>query len=118
MNTIGNKIRLLREEKGFSQENLASALDITQSNYARLEKDDNRISVPRLIIIARTLETTVAELVGEKLHNIVNQNNNHEANTYLQSTFHSDKDHIQTLKNEIEYLKNIVDNLLKSKVVI
>ena len=40
MNTIGNKIRLLREEKGFSQENLASALDITQSNYARLEKDD------------------------------------------------------------------------------
>ena len=37
MNTIGNKIRLLREEKGLSQENLAVALDITQSNYARLE---------------------------------------------------------------------------------
>ena len=114
MNTIGNKIRLLREEKGFSQENLASALDITQSNYARLEKDDNRISVPRLIIIARTLETTVAELVGEKSHNIVNQNNNHEANTYLQSTFHSDKDHIQTLKVEVEYLKKMVDTLLKN----
>jgi transcriptional regulator with XRE-family HTH domain len=65
MNPIGNKIRLLREEKGLSQENLASALDITQSNYARLEKDDNRISVPRLIIIANTLETTVTELVGE-----------------------------------------------------
>ena len=113
MNTIGNKIRLLRDEKGFSQENLASALDITQSNYARLEKDDNRISVTRLIIIAKALETTVAELVGEKANNVVNQTNNHEANTYLQSTFHSDKDHIQTLKDKIEYLKKIVDNLLK-----
>jgi transcriptional regulator with XRE-family HTH domain len=76
MNAIGNKIRLLREEKGLSQENLASALDITQSNYARLEKDDNRISVPRLIIIASTLETTVTELVGEKANTVVNQNNN------------------------------------------
>jgi transcriptional regulator with XRE-family HTH domain len=113
MNTIGNKIRLLRDEKGFSQENLASALDITQSNYARLEKDDNRISVTRLIIIAKALETTVAELVGEKANNVVNQNNNHEANTYLQSTFHSDKIHIQTLKDEVEYLKKVVDTLLK-----
>jgi transcriptional regulator with XRE-family HTH domain len=113
MNTIGNKIRLLREEKGFSQENLASALAITQSNYARLEKDDNRISVPRLIIIANALETTVTELVGEKANTVINQNNNNEANTYLQSTFHSDKDHIQTLKNEVEYLKKMVDSLLQ-----
>ena len=111
MNAIGNKIRLLREEKGLSQENLASALDITQSNYARLEKDDNRISVPRLIIIANTLETTVTELVGEKANTVVNQNNQ-EANTYLQNTFQADKDHIQTLKDEIEYLKKMVDTFL------
>lgn len=113
MNAIGNKIRILREEKGFSQENLASALDITQSNYARLEKDDNRISVPRLIIIANALETSVAELVGEKANNVVNQNNNHEAVTYLQSNFQADKDHIQTLKDEIEYLKKMVDKFLE-----
>jgi transcriptional regulator with XRE-family HTH domain len=113
MNTIGNKIRLLREEKGFSQENLASALDITQSNYARLEKDDNRISVPRLIIIANTLETTVTELVGEKANTVVNQNTQRDAFAYFQSTFQTDKEHIQTLKDEIEYLKKMVDNLLK-----
>ena len=112
LNSIGNKIRLLREEKGFSQENMANALDITQSNYARLEKDDNRISVPRLIIIAKTLETTVTELVGEKANNVVNQNNNHEAVTYLQSTFQSDKEHIQTLKDEIEYLKKLLDKYI------
>jgi transcriptional regulator with XRE-family HTH domain len=113
MNIIGNKIRLLREEKGLSQENLASYLEITQSNYARLEKDDNRISVPRLLIIAKTLETTVSEIVGEKANTIVNQNNNHEAITYLQSTFQSDKDHIQTLRSEIEYLKKMLDKFIK-----
>lgn len=112
MNAIGNKIRLLREEKGLSQENLASALDITQSNYARLEKDDNRISVPRLIIIAKTLETTVTELVGEKPNTVVNQNTQRDAFAYFQSTFQSDKEHIQTLKDEIEYLKKMVDKFL------
>ena len=112
MNLIGNKIRLMRDVKGLSQENMANALDITQSNYARLEKDDNRISVPRLIIIAKTLETTVTELVGEKANNVVNQNNNHEAVTYLQSTFQSDKEHIQTLKDEIEYLKKLLDKYI------
>ena len=113
MNLIGNKIRLLREEKGLSQENLAAALDITQSNYARLEKDDNRISVTRLIIIAKTLETTVTELVGEKANNVVNQNHNHEAITYLNANFQADKDHINTIKEEIEYLKKMLDRCIE-----
>ncbi len=113
MNLIGNKIRLLREEKGFSQENMAHELDITQSNYARLEKDDNRISVTRLIVIAKTLETTVTELVGEKANNVVNQNHNHEAVTYLNANFQADKDHIVTLKDEIEYLKKMVDRCME-----
>lgn len=92
---------------------MASALDITQSNYARLEKDDNRISVPRLIIIAKTLETTVTELVGEKPNTVVNQNTQRDAFAYFQSTFQSDKEHIQTLKDEIEYLKKMVDKFLE-----
>ena len=87
-------------------------MDITQSNYARLEKDDNRISVPRLIIIARTLETTVTELVGEKAKTVVNHNHNHEVVTYLHANFQADKEHIQTLKDEIEYLKKMVDRFL------
>ena len=113
MNTVGNKIRLVREERGLSQENMAVSLDMTQSNYARLEKDDNRISVPRLIVIAKTLDISVTELVGEKANNVVNQSNNQEAVTYLQSNFQADREHIQTLKDEIEYLKKIVAKFLE-----
>jgi tRNA(Phe) wybutosine-synthesizing methylase Tyw3 len=91
---------------------LAAELDIIQSNYARLEKDDNRLSVPRLIVIAKTLETTVTELVREKANTVVNQNHNNEAVTYLHANFQADKEHIQTLKDEIEYLKKMVDRFL------
>ena len=38
MNNIGNKIRILREQKGYSQESLAQELGLTQPSYARLEK--------------------------------------------------------------------------------
>jgi tRNA(Phe) wybutosine-synthesizing methylase Tyw3 len=58
------------------------------------------------------LETTVTELVGEKANNVVNQNNNHEAITYLNANFQADREHIQTLKDEIEYLKKMVDKFL------
>ena len=92
---------------------MAAELDIIQSNYARLEKDDNRLSVPRLIVIARTLETTVTELVGEKPNTVVNQNTQRDAFAYFQSTFQSDKEHIQTLKDEIEYLKKMVDKFME-----
>jgi transcriptional regulator with XRE-family HTH domain len=95
------------------QENIAVSLDMTQSNYARLEKDDNRISVPRLLVIAKTLDISVTELVGEKANTIVNQNTQRDAFAYFQSTFQSDKEHIQTLKDEIEYLKKMVDKFLE-----
>jgi transcriptional regulator with XRE-family HTH domain len=113
MNTIGNKIRLLREERGLSQENMASALEMTQSNYARLEKDDNRISVPRLIIIAKTLETTVTEIVGEKPNTVVNQNTQRDAFAYFQSNFQADREHIQTLKDENAYLKKMLEKVME-----
>ncbi len=113
MNTIGNKIRLLREERGLSQENMAAALEMTQSNYARLEKDDNRISVSRLIIIAKTLDITITELVGEKANNVVNQHNNQEAVTYLHTNFQADREHIQSLKDENAYLKKMLEKVME-----
>ena len=66
-NTVGSRIKKIREEKGIIQEDMAAVIGVTQSNYGRLEKDDERISVPRLLLIAKTLEVTVDELLfGEK----------------------------------------------------
>ncbi|WP_338409763.1 helix-turn-helix transcriptional regulator [uncultured Flavobacterium sp.] len=73
MNEIGHKIKLLRIKKGLSQENLANELGITQPSYARLEKEDNRLKITRLIQIANMLEVRVEELIDTNLQNNVVQ---------------------------------------------
>lgn len=111
-NKIGNKIRLLREQRGLSQDNLALSLGITQPSYARLEKDDDRINITRLIQIASLLKTTVGELIDEKTQKVSNQNNNETAYAYNADTIgtivNADKEHIQSLKEEIAFLKELV----------
>ncbi len=101
MNTIGNKIRQTRESKGFSQEAMAGELNITQPTYARIEKDDKRITITRLIHIANVLHTSVAELINEKNAKVINQQNSENPQAYVDVVINADKLHIETLKNEI-----------------
>lgn len=105
MNEIGDRIRIIRGQRGLSQENLAQELGITQPSYARLEKDDERISIARLIHIARILKTTVSKLVNEKTGKVINQQNSQNPSAYVDSIIHADKEHIKSLKEEIAYLR-------------
>lgn len=113
MNNIGNKIRVLREQKGYSQESLAQELGLTQPSYARLEKQDERISITRLMQIAKVLKTSVAELIDEKTQKISHQNNNDVANSYnadtINTIINADKEHIATLKEEISFLRVLLE---------
>ena len=112
MYIVKNKTCTLREQKGISQENLAFDLGITQPYYARLEKDDDKISITRLIQIANILKTNVSELIDEKTQKVSHQNNNETANSYnvdtINSIFNADKDHINTLKDEILFLRTLL----------
>ncbi|WP_396190825.1 helix-turn-helix domain-containing protein [Flavobacterium sp.] len=112
MNVIGDKIRILRETKGLSQDNIASELGITQPSYARLEKDDERISITRLIHIAQILKSSVAELIDERVQKVINQQNSENSMAYnvdtINTIINADKDHIQTLKDEITFLREII----------
>lgn len=110
MNDIGNKIRELREKRGLSQEYIASELGITQPSYARLEKEDERINITRLINIAGILKTTVSELINEKTGKVINQQNSENPNAYVDTVIKSDKEHIQTLREEIAFLRKLVGN--------
>jgi len=65
MNTIGSKIRDLRVKKGFSQQNFAQELGISQPSYARLEQDDSRITITRLIAIATLLDINASKLLDD-----------------------------------------------------
>lgn len=98
MNKVGATIRKIREQKGFSQENMSLELGISQPSYARLEKKDDRISIPRLIQIAKILETNVSKLINEK----------------EDESFKSESEHIQSLKDEITFLRKLLKHQKKA----
>ncbi len=113
-NTIGTRIKKVRENKGISQESMALELDITQSNYGRLEKEDNRLTVPKIQKIAKVLDITISYLFDEKSAKIINQHNNDSAQSQhaynVDTIINADKEHITSLKEEITYLRDLVKN--------
>lgn len=117
---IGTKIKKLRELKNLTQEHMASVIGVTQSAYSRLELGETEITYSKLERIAGELgmkpEEVIAfneSMVFNVMHNqtgngLIIQNNslnNEERELY--------KLQIETLKEEVAYLKKIIDNLLK-----
>jgi transcriptional regulator with XRE-family HTH domain len=62
---IGEKIRLIRISKGYSQEYMAFMLNISQGTYSKLEKDSIEITIQRLLSIAEILEVNITELLPD-----------------------------------------------------
>ena len=72
--SIGNKVRRYREAKGFSQEDLALRLDVTQGTISNIESDK---SIPNSILlnnIAKALEVDLNDIVNDAVQ--VNISNN------------------------------------------
>lgn len=96
MNNIGHRIRRFREEKGFSQEYMALELEISQASYARLESQESRLDVQRLIRIAKILQVHFAQLIGEEPQNIFHQNNekSNQVNGFVQNLYQESQETI------------------------
>jgi transcriptional regulator with XRE-family HTH domain len=61
---VKDRIKKLRELKGFTQTQLAQKLNMTVRNYQNLENGDKDISFSELQIIADALEMSIASLVS------------------------------------------------------
>jgi len=110
MNTIGTRIRKIREERGIKQESIADEMGITQSSYGRLEKDDNRLTATKLIKISEILNVSVSILFGEKATNVIHENKGDNAQAQIGTFVQQDKEHIESLKEEIKFLRKILED--------
>ena len=108
MNYVGAKIKKHREERGITQEYIANEMSITQSTYGRLEKSDKRLSVDRLIEIAKILDVSISVLFGEKASNVIHENNGDNAQAYIGTFVQQDKEYIDSLKEEISFLRKMI----------
>ncbi|OGD85764.1 hypothetical protein A2Z23_02625 [Candidatus Curtissbacteria bacterium RBG_16_39_7] len=76
-NTIGNKVRTAREEKGLSQKELGKKTDYSAVTISQLESGQFRISIESLAKIARALQKSLTYFLPEQLpffHVIVSGN--------------------------------------------
>lgn len=56
MNTIGEKIRIQRQIKNYSQEYMAFMLDISQAAYSNIERNETNLTLSRIYEIAEILQ--------------------------------------------------------------
>lgn len=61
---IGDNIRKIRELKGYSQENVAIFLEMSQRNYSRLEKNQIDIKLSHLVNISKYLEVDINNIIA------------------------------------------------------
>lgn len=120
MTTLGNKIRTLREEKSISQETMADFLHITQSNYSRLEKDDKRLTAPKIQKIAEVLKVTISYLFDEQTSKVIHQHNNDNVSAYnVENLYQTNKEITDKLIEQYEARlaeKEAYINILKKSI--
>lgn len=63
MKTLGKKIRLLRHQKSWSQEDVAKRLDISIPAFSKIETGITDINLSRLEQISKLFEMSVVQLL-------------------------------------------------------
>ena len=115
-----NKIRMLREGIGFTQEYVASKLNITQQAYSKLEKNPDTATLERLRKLSEILGVNVNSIVGDD--DMYIQQNFHQqggnASTVMYITGLADRERealvqqISTLQKQIDLLTKIIESKL------
>ncbi|WP_396146904.1 helix-turn-helix domain-containing protein [Flavobacterium sp.] len=71
---IKEKLREVREKKGFSQEQLAELVGMTQPNYSRRENGFKKISSQEWDLFAKKLDVNKEQIYEEDNQNVVYKN--------------------------------------------
>lgn len=93
---VSDKIRRLRNEKGYSQQYLALKLGISQNAYHKLEKGETKLSFERLQQLATVLEVSIEELTEQSK----------ESGTANEKRLESLEKEVNDLKSVLKVLKN------------
>ena len=115
-----NKVRMLREGIGYSQEYVANKLEISQQAYSKLEKNPDSATLERLKQLSEVLGVSINSIVGDE--DMFIQQNFHQqggnASTVMYMTGLADRERnvllqqIQQLENQIALLTKIIESKL------
>jgi transcriptional regulator with XRE-family HTH domain len=113
---IGKKLRLLREKFEMTQEYMANELEISISGYSRIERDEVKLSIDKLIKVCKIMNLEVddllyrsdSDILSEELYesDIDNQFKPNQNAKMLQELYEKQ---IKFLNDELKYLKDILE---------
>jgi len=121
MKKVLEKLKEARKEKGFSHENMAMELGISQGAYTNIENSESKLTVERLLKISQILEKPVYYFFETNPNNIYNQQNSDNAIGYIVENLHQDNKEAYTklseayeanlkdLKEEVAFLRKIAE---------
>lgn len=107
---INDKIRFFRENKNWSQEEMAQKLGMSTQGYAKIERGENSLNFQRLEEIAKILEVNILELLflGERNVVFFQESINNNNLSIIQSS-HDLAFEIRQLKADLAHQKEIIE---------
>jgi transcriptional regulator with XRE-family HTH domain len=117
--SVNDKIKLVRQAKGFTQEDVAERLGMSPNAYGDIERGASDVKLSKLQKISDILGINLAELLDMTDKAILNVNFNKQGkhyNVYMSSDSETEKLNlvVDSQKKEIAYLKEIIE-LMRSK---
>jgi transcriptional regulator with XRE-family HTH domain len=108
---LGIGLKKLRKKVGYSQEYVASRLEMSQANYCRIEQDTLHITHDKLEIIAQIYSISLAQLFDEKF-NIFTSEEDSEPKENIQISL----DDLLKLKEQVIEVQHRHIQLLEEKL--
>ncbi len=119
MKSFGDNIRIVRQAKGYTQENVAELLGMSASGYAKIERGESDITVSRIEEIAKVFEVVPEQLVSKADKSFIfNIKKNHSSpvGNIQGGTFHFQNDSEELtslLQKTLESLTQLVETVVR-----
>ncbi len=116
----GDKIKTIRELRGYSQEYLAGKLGIAQNTYSKIETNQTKLTAEILEKLSKELGVSPADILSHQ-PTIINFESNHGTQGIgnIEHFYSYQKELIEKIlapkESELLSLKQIIDSLLKDK---
>lgn len=107
---VNEKIRFLREHQHLTQDEMAERLGMSTNGYAKIERGETRLTIPKLEQIVEVLDTDILELIslGEKNIIYFNGSENNNSTNIINPCSQDLVVEIVQLKKSIEHQQEII----------
>ena len=118
-NNVAEKIKRLRKSKGFSQDDMAEKMHISQSAYARIENGESHSWAAHIEKLSDILEVKPEDFLTDETNNLEQENTDQKGgmafqfvgtintiNNLSEKLIEQYEERIKELKDQVEFWKN------------